>query len=115
MSHQDRGMKTAVVLLRGCVQDLAIQVGIIRMEEAGGAVVAALDDRLGEVRGIDSGEASPCILSNVGGYLWTRREHKSAKFTLTPFLPKFTLTPFLPDPVSPVVSQETGLGGSRSE
>ena len=86
MSHQDRGMKTAVVLLRGFVQDLAIQVGIIRMEEAGGAVVAALDDRLGEVRGIDSGEASPCILSNVGGYLWTRREHKSAKFTLTLFL-----------------------------
>ncbi len=53
--HEDRGMKTAVVLLRGFVQDREIAVVIIRMEEAGGSVVAPLDNMLGSVRGIDSG------------------------------------------------------------
>ena len=53
--HSDIGMKTAVVLLRGFVQDLAIKMGIIRMEKAGGSVIPPLDEMLGEIRDIDSG------------------------------------------------------------
>ncbi len=53
--HEDRGMKTAVVLLRGFVQDLEIKMVIIRMEKAGGSVIPPLDEMLGYIRDIDSG------------------------------------------------------------
>ena len=53
--HQDIGIKTAVVFLRGFVQDLEIQVVVIRMEKAGGSVIPPLDEMLGYIRDIDSG------------------------------------------------------------
>ena len=53
--HQDRGIKTAVVFLRGFVQDLEIKVVVIRMEKAGGSVIPPLDEMLGYIRDIDSG------------------------------------------------------------
>ncbi len=53
--HADRGMKTAVVLLSGFVQDLAIQAVIIRREKAGGSVIPPLEEMLGYIRDIDSG------------------------------------------------------------
>ncbi len=53
--HADRGMKTAVVLLRGFVQALTIKVVIIRMDKAGGALIPPLDEMLGYIRDSDSG------------------------------------------------------------
>ncbi len=52
--HEDLGMKTAVVFLRGFVQDLAIKVVIIRREKADGSVIPPLDEMLGYIRDIDS-------------------------------------------------------------
>ena len=62
-------MKTAVVLLRGFVQDLAIKMVIIRMEKAGGSVIPPLEEMLGYIRDIDSGETRQVILSDLDWHL----------------------------------------------
>ena len=53
--HEDRGMKTAVVFLRGFVQDVEMKMVIIQREKAGGTVIPPLDETLGYIRDIDSG------------------------------------------------------------
>ena len=63
--HEDLGMKTAVVFLRGFVQDLAIKVVIIRREKADGSVIPPLDEMLGYIRDIDSGSTRQVILSDL--------------------------------------------------
>ncbi len=67
--HEDIGMQTAVVLLRGFVQELEIKMVIIRMEKAGGSVIPPLDEMLGSIRDIDSGETSQGILSDLAWLL----------------------------------------------